>query len=103
MSPPPDTDPVALRPIEDLTLGAGAAESLKLAGIFHVGDLLQRSADELLAKHAIAPVVVAEIPKTASGKVLRRQLRTQFFDLDTPARNGLNRKATDTDALPQDG
>ena len=71
MSSSPETDPIALRPIDDLALGASTAESLKLARIHHVGDLLQRSADELLAKDGIAPVAVAEIQVMLWSRGLR--------------------------------
>jgi len=44
----PDFDPILLRPIDDLELTVRSANCLKAENIYYIGDLIQRSENELL-------------------------------------------------------
>jgi len=44
----PQVDPVLLRPVDDLELTVRSANCLKAENIFYIGDLIQRTENELL-------------------------------------------------------
>ena len=44
----PQVDPILLRPVDDLELTVRSANCLKAENIFYIGDLIQRSENELL-------------------------------------------------------
>ncbi len=45
---PPPLDPILLRPVDDLELTVRSANCLKAENIFYIGDLIQRTENELL-------------------------------------------------------
>ena len=47
-SKPAQVDPVLLRPVDDLELTVRSANCLKAENIYYIGDLIQRTENELL-------------------------------------------------------
>lgn len=45
---PPPLDPILLRPVDDLELTVRSANCLKAENIYYIGDLIQRTENELL-------------------------------------------------------
>lgn len=68
---PPD-DPILLRPIDELAIAARTRDLLKGAGIYYVGDLVQRTEAELVGKENIPRKTIIEI---------RLALRSRGLDL----------------------
>jgi DNA-directed RNA polymerase subunit alpha len=57
----PQVDPILLRPVDDLELTVRSANCLKAENIFYIGDLIQRSENELLKAHNLGRKSLNEI------------------------------------------
>lgn len=57
----PEIDPLLLRPVDDLDLTVRSANCLKAEDIFYIGDLIQRSEQELLKTPNLGKKSLAEI------------------------------------------
>jgi DNA-directed RNA polymerase subunit alpha len=59
--PPPDIDPILLRPVDDLELTVRSANCLKAENIYFIGDLIQRTEVELLKTPNLGKKSLTEI------------------------------------------
>ena len=57
----PQIDPVLLRPVDDLELTVRSANCLKAESIYYIGDLVQRSENELLKTPNLGKKSLTEI------------------------------------------
>jgi len=57
----PQIDPVLLRPVDDLELTVRSANCLKAENIYYIGDLVQRSENELLKTPNLGKKSLTEI------------------------------------------
>lgn len=69
---PPMRNPIMLRPVEELEISVWAANLLKEANIYYIGDLVQRTEAELIQRRNIPERAVVEI---------RDALRARGLDL----------------------
>ncbi len=66
----PQVDPLLLRPVDDLELTVRSANCLKAENIFYIGDLIQRSENELLKAPNLGRKSLNEIKDVLSSKGL---------------------------------
>lgn len=66
----PDFDPVLLRPVDDLELTVRSANCLKAENIFYIGDLIQRTENELLKTPNLGKKSLTEIKDVLSNRAL---------------------------------
>jgi DNA-directed RNA polymerase subunit alpha len=66
-SKPAQVDPVLLRPVDDLELTVRSANCLKAENIYYIGDLIQRTENELLKTPNLGRKSLNEI-KEVSGR-----------------------------------
>ena len=62
----PQIDPVLLRPVDDLELTVRSANCLKAENIYYIGDLVQRSENELLKTPNLGKKSLTEIKMLAT-------------------------------------
>jgi DNA-directed RNA polymerase subunit alpha len=67
---PPMSNPVMLRPVEELELSNWVADLLKEANIYYIGDLVQRTGAELVQRRNIPERAVVEIRKALRARGL---------------------------------
>ena len=70
---PSEPGSILLRPVEELNISVGAAELLKEANVYYIGDLVQRTGIELVDRWRIPERELSEIV---------RALRQRRLDLD---------------------
>ena len=66
----PQVDPVLLRPVDDLELTVRSANCLKAENIYYIGDLIQRSENELLKTPNLGRKSLNEIKEVLASKGL---------------------------------
>ena len=65
-----EIDPVLLRPVDDLELTVRSANCLKAENIYYVGDLIQRSENELLKTPNLGKKSLTEIKTVLASQSL---------------------------------
>ena len=66
----PQFDPVLLRPVDDLELTVRSANCLKAESIYYIGDLVQRTEQELLKTPNLGKKSLTEIKEVLASKGL---------------------------------
>lgn len=66
----PDFDPILLRPVDDLELTVRSANCLKAENIYFIGDLVQRSENELLKTPNLGKKSLTEIKDVLASRSL---------------------------------
>ena len=66
----PDVDPVLLRPVDDLELTVRSANCLKAENIYYIGDLIQRTENELLKTPNLGRKSLNEIKEVLAARGL---------------------------------
>ena len=66
----PQVDPILLRPVDDLELTVRSANCLKAENIYYIGDLIQRSENELLKTPNLGRKSLNEIKEVLASKSL---------------------------------
>jgi len=66
----PDFDPILLRPVDDLELTVRSANCLKAENIFYIGDLVQRSENDLLKTPNLGKKSLTEIKDVLASRSL---------------------------------
>lgn len=66
----PEIDPILLRPVDDLELTVRSANCLKAENIYYIGDLIQRSENELLKTPNLGKKSLTEIKSVLASKSL---------------------------------
>jgi DNA-directed RNA polymerase subunit alpha len=67
---PPMGKPIMLRPVEELEISLWAADLLKDANIYYIGDLVQQTEAGLLQRRNIPEIAVVEIRKALRARGL---------------------------------
>ena len=68
--PAPQVDPILLRPVDDLELTVRSANCLKAENIYYIGDLIQRTENELLKTPNLGRKSLNEIKEVLASKGL---------------------------------
>ena len=66
----PQVDPILLRPVDDLELTVRSANCLKAENIFYIGDLIQRTENELLKTPNLGRKSLNEIKEVLASRGL---------------------------------
>jgi DNA-directed RNA polymerase subunit alpha len=66
----PDVDPILLRPVDDLELTVRSANCLKAENIYYIGDLIQRTENELLKTPNLGRKSLNEIKEVLAARGL---------------------------------
>jgi DNA-directed RNA polymerase subunit alpha len=88
---PTGIDPILLRPVDDLELTVRSANCLKAEGIYHVGDLIQRTEVELLKTPNLGKKSLTEIKDVLASRGLSLGMRLEnwpppgLYDKDSAA------------------
>jgi len=69
-SKPAQVDPVLLRPVDDLELTVRSANCLKAENIYYIGDLIQRTENELLKTPNLGRKSLNEIKEVLASRGL---------------------------------
>ena len=73
----PDFDPILLRPVDDLELTVRSANCLKAENIFYIGDLVQRTENELLKTPNLGKKSLTEIKDILASRSLSLGMRLE--------------------------
>ncbi len=68
--PTPQVDPILMRPVDDLELTVRSANCLKAENIFYIGDLIQRTENELLKTPNLGRKSLNEIKEVLASRGL---------------------------------
>jgi len=66
----PTVDPILLRPVDDLELTVRSANCLKAENIYYIGDLIQRTENELLKTPNLGRKSLNEIKEVLAARGL---------------------------------
>ena len=66
----PEIDPILLRPVDDLELTVRSANCLKAENIYYIGDLVQRTENELLKTPNLGRKSLNEIKEVLESRGL---------------------------------
>jgi DNA-directed RNA polymerase subunit alpha len=66
----PQVDPILLRPVDDLELTVRSANCLKAENIYYIGDLIQRTENELLKTPNLGRKSLNEIKEVLAARGL---------------------------------
>ncbi|MBA2350529.1 MAG: DNA-directed RNA polymerase subunit alpha [Burkholderiales bacterium] len=73
----PQVDPILLRPVDDLELTVRSANCLKAENIYYIGDLIQRSENELLKTPNLGRKSLNEIKEVLASRGLTLGMRLE--------------------------
>jgi DNA-directed RNA polymerase subunit alpha len=73
----PQIDPILLRPVDDLELTVRSANCLKAENIFYIGDLIQRTENELLKTPNLGRKSLNEIKEVLASRGLTLGMRLE--------------------------
>lgn len=73
----PETDPILLRPVDELELTVRSANCLKAESIYYIGDLIQRSETELLKTPNLGKKSLTEIKDVLASRGLSLGMRLE--------------------------
>lgn len=73
----PQIDPILLQPVDDLELTVRSANCLKAENIYYIGDLIQRTENELLKTPNLGRKSLNEIKEVLAGKGLTLGMRLE--------------------------
>ena len=73
----PQVDPILLRPVDDLELTVRSANCLKAENIYYIGDLIQRTENELLKTPNLGRKSLNEIKEVLASKGLSLGMRLE--------------------------
>ena len=85
---PPPLDPILLRPVDDLELTVRSANCLKAESIYFIGDLIQRTENELLKTPNLGRKSLNEIKETLAAHGLT--LGSKLENWPPAGNNGMN-------------
>jgi DNA-directed RNA polymerase subunit alpha len=83
----PQVDPILMRPVDDLELTVRSANCLKAENIYYIGDLIQRSENELLKTPNLGRKSLNEIKEVLASKGLALGMKLENWPpvgLDRP-------------------
>ena len=83
----PQVDPILLRPVDDLELTVRSANCLKAENIFYIGDLIQRTENELLKTPNLGRKSLNEIKEVLASRGLTLGMKLENWPpagLDRP-------------------
>jgi DNA-directed RNA polymerase subunit alpha len=75
----PETDPILLRPVDELELTVRSANCLKAESIYYIGDLIQRSENELLKTPNLGKKSLTEIKDVLASRGLSLGMRLELW------------------------
>lgn len=75
--PEPEVDPILLRPVDDLELTVRSANCLKAENLYYIGDLIQRTENELLKTPNLGKKSLTEIKDVLASKGLSLGMRLE--------------------------
>jgi DNA-directed RNA polymerase subunit alpha len=73
----PQIDPILLQPVDDLELTVRSANCLKAENIYYIGDLIQRTENELLKTPNLGRKSLNEIKEVLATKGLTLGMRLE--------------------------
>jgi len=79
----PEIDPILLRPVDDLELTVRSANCLKAENIYYIGDLVQRSENELLKTPNLGKKSLTEIKNVLASHNLSLGMRLENWPPST--------------------
>lgn len=82
----PEFDPILLRPVDDLELTVRSANCLKAENIFYIGDLIQKSENELLKTPNLGKKSLTEIKDVLASKGLSLGMKLENWPPESLAR-----------------
>src|SRR5690606_6526524 len=74
---PSQVDPILLRPVDDLELTVRSANCLKAENIYYIGDLIQRTENELLKTPNLGRKSLNEIKEVLASRGLTLGMRLE--------------------------
>ena len=74
---PPPLDPILMRPVDDLELTVRSANCLKAENIYYIGDLIQRTENELLKTPNLGRKSLNEIKEVLASHGLTLGMRLE--------------------------
>ncbi len=75
----PQIDPILLRPVDDLELTVRSANCLKAENIYYIGDLIQRSENELLKTPNLGRKSLNEIKDVLAARGLTLGMKLESW------------------------
>jgi DNA-directed RNA polymerase subunit alpha len=79
VAPEPEVDPILLRPVDDLELTVRSANCLKAENLYYIGDLIQRTENELLKTPNLGKKSLTEIKDVLASKGLSLGMRLEHW------------------------
>jgi DNA-directed RNA polymerase subunit alpha len=75
----PQLDPILLRPVDDLELTVRSANCLKAENIYYIGDLIQRSENDLLKTPNLGRKSLNEIKEVLASRGLTLGMKLESW------------------------